>query len=70
MRWEFTTVTAHFLVQILRYIAAVFKFAIMGQFYLTFYRGNLLPFHGKFQGTIALQHNMTVLPWHGSKLPW
>jgi hypothetical protein len=33
------------------------------------YHGNLLPFHGNFQGNIALSHRMTVLPWNGGKLP-
>ncbi len=28
--------------------------------------GNLLPFHGNFQGNIALWQRITVLPWNDS----
>ncbi len=30
---------------------------------------NLLPFHGNFQGNIALQQRMAPLTWNGDKLP-
>jgi hypothetical protein len=39
-------------VKITRKIATVFMFATMSQFYKTFYRRNLLPFHCNYQGNI------------------
>jgi len=44
--------------------------ATRGQCYKTSYHGNLLPFHGNYQGNIALSHRIMVLPWNDSKLPW
>jgi hypothetical protein len=51
----------------------IFKFDTMGQYYETFYHGNLLTFYGNYRNNIALKHRMThylgmAVNYNGKKL--
>jgi hypothetical protein len=68
MKKYFTAVSEFSRVNLPQQITTVFKFAIVGQCYKTFYHGNLQPFNGNYQGNIASEHKMTVLPSKSGKL--